>query len=481
VSAPDTGEGVSFPRSGDGRPTTPTARGMVADAVAGVRPDLAERIASGRSWRTEYVGFLREITAASAADGNAALAIAERGLRSMRHRLVLERDGDERPLDERSDAAGPVPSVRTVAGGAEPVRELRVPYRGGELRGPALLEQVERWVQAGTAEPSFATAIRRVVDHPEWLALPGRRIALIGAGAEMGPLAPLCAWGADVVAIDLPDDDIWDRLEGTAARGAGTMALPVLAGGRRGIDVVRAMPEAREWLDRAAAGDRLVLGMYAYADGASHVRVTAAADAIAADLLDRRRDTALAWLATPTDAFVVPEDVVRAARARHAARGWRRYAQAPLRAVSRGRLFRPPYADGVAVADVLVPQQGPNYALAKRLQRWRGAVAQRAGGTVSFNVAPASWTRSVTKNRMLAAAYAGAGRFGVEIFAAETARVLMGALLVHDLNAAPAAPAHPEMLFSEQAAHGGLWRAAYEPRSVLGVAALAGLPRALRG
>jgi len=82
---------------------------------------------------------------------------------------------------------------------------------------------------------------------------------------------------------------------------------------------------------------------------------------------------------------------------------------------------------------------------------------------------------------VLAAAYAGAHRFGVEIFSAETARVLMAALLVHDLHRPDDAPEHPEALFSDQAAHGGLWRAAYEPRSVLGVAAVAGLPRALRG
>ena len=55
----------------------------------------------------------------------------------------------------------------------------------------------------------------------------------------------------------------------------------------------------------------------------------------------------------------------------------------------------------------------------------------------------------------------------------------MAALLVHDLHAGAPAHGHPEALFSDQAAHGGLWRAAYEPRSVLGLAALAGLPATL--
>jgi hypothetical protein len=210
------------------------------------------------------------------------------------------------------------------------------------------------------------------------------------------------------------------------------------------------------------------------------VCVTAAVDALAADLLERGEGGALAYLATPTDAFVVPEDAVAEARAAYAGRGLRRILQAPLRAVSGGRLFAPAYPGTSTVADVLVAQQGPNYALAKRIQRWRGLTASAGGFTVSFNVAPATLTRSVTKNRVLAAAYTGARHFGIEIFAPATSRVLMAALLVHDLHEPPSEERHPETLFSEGAAHGGLWRAAYQPRSVLGIAALTGLHTALR-
>jgi hypothetical protein len=87
----------------------------------------------------------------------------------------------------------------------------------------------------------------------------------------------------------------------------------------------------------------------------------------------------------------------------------------------------------------------------------------------------------VIKNRALAAAYAGAGRFGVEIFEPATSTVLMAALLVHDLRnpASVANPAtslaNPMDQFSAAANHGGLWRTAYSPRSVLGIAALMGL------
>jgi len=57
----------------------------------------------------------------------------------------------------------------------------------------------------------------------------------------------------------------------------------------------------------------------------------------------------------------------------------------------------------------------------------------------------------------------------------------MAALLVHDLRN-PDSPANPSTelinpmdLFARGANHGGLWRTAYAPRSVLGIAALLGM------
>ena len=475
-------EGVVFPLvNGGGRSTTATGRGILADAARPVDPELAREIEEARDWRSSYVRLVRELTAASAVTNEASEEIAQAGLASMGSRMTFARDHETVSLREALSVppAGQLQS-REVRGESGPVTELRVPYRGRELRGTELHEQLGAWVQDGVVEPSFARAIWRVAEHPEWLALEGRQVAIVGAGAEMGPLEPLSRWGANVIAIDLPRAELWQRITDVARGGAGAVRMPVDAGGSLGLDIVRSLPEARAWLDQAATTDELVLGMYAYADGGLHVCATAAFDALAGDLLEQRLDAALAYLATPTDAFVVPADVVAHARAAYEHRGPRRVLQAPLQLASGGRAFAPAYAADSVVADSLVRQQGPNYALAKRLQRWRGIVARGSGRAVSFNVAPATWTRSVTKNRVLAAAYAGAHRFGVEIFTPDTSRVLMAAMLVHDLHHTPTRDGHPEALFSEGAAHGGLWRVAYEPRSVLGFAALAGLPRAVR-
>ena len=130
----------------------------------------------------------------------------------------------------------------------------------------------------------------------------------------------------------------------------------------------------------------LVLGNYVYADGAANVRVASAVDALTLRLRAERRDVALAFLATPTDVFAVPSDAVAQSVRAYSGRspatklgGW------SLRALSGGGLLRPAYPPGAdpGICDGLVLQQGPNYVLAKRLQRWRATVARDADATVS--------------------------------------------------------------------------------------------------
>jgi hypothetical protein len=81
----------------------------------------------------------------------------------------------------------------------------------------------------------------------------------------------------------------------------------------------------------------------------------------------------------------------------------------------------------------------------------------------------------VLKNRALASAYAGAHRFGIEVFEPATSNTLMAALLVHDLRTNPREPLAPWREEAECAVHGGLWRAPYDPRSALGLAVVLGL------
>ncbi len=468
------------PGDTDGRrSTTTTGRGVVADALRPVDPVGARAVERETAWRTQYVPWFRRLVEAGLGSADDAVRSARAGLDSLHTRMRVAGEhadpSDDRPLTEWP-SSGPRFGQIEMPGRAEASRELVLPYRGDRLRGDGIRRQLEAWVLAGVVEPTVAEAVSVVLANPDWLRLEGRTVAVVGADSEMGPLQALSRWGARIAAVDLPRPGIWDRVAEVAATGAGTVVAPA-ADGARGADLLADVPRLADWL--AEQPGALVLGNYVYADGATNVRVSMAVDELSRRLLEARDDTALAFLATPTDAFAVPAAAVDQALAAYEGRGRiGRSLGRPLRTVSGGRLLQRPYAGPAdpGINDSLVPQQGPNYALAKRLQRWRAMDARAAGRLVSLNVAPPTRTRSVVKNRALAAAYAGAHRFGVEVFDPSTSNVLMAALLVHDLHT-DGGPrhAHPWQDEAYAAAHGGLWRAAYSPRSALGLAALLGV------
>jgi hypothetical protein len=470
--------GVRFPSDS----STSAARSVLADALRTADPVGSRAVENETNWRRNYLTHFRRAVEAGIGDAPAARSIAADGLRSA-HELM--RFGDV-PLDDAIDGTPLAQAfhTRTVHGTAEPETELSIPYRGERLTGRALVEQLDRWVEAGVITASCSEAVQTVQDNPAWLRLDGDTVVVLGAGAEMGPYRALLRWGAEVVAIDLPRPDVQERVRTHATELAGTAHVParIVTSGAddSGADLLTELPGLAHWL--GGLPGRLVVGNYCYADGGTHVRLSMAADALAEHLTRTRPDTALAFLATPTDTFAVPSAEVERATSAYAHRGATRLLRTPLRMVSGGRLLQRNYAPGAdpGICDALVPQQGPNYALAKRLQRWRATTSRAAGTTVSLNVAPATRTRSVLKNKALAAAYAGSHRFGVEIFDPATSNTLMAALLAYDLRSGAAPQAEPWQDEAVNAAHGGLWTTAYHPRSALGLAAVLGVG-ALRG
>ena len=481
--------GIDLPTDGDGRRSSSAfGREVVAAALREVDPTGARAAERETNWRSGYLDHMRRLTEAGATRARDAHTIAADGLAAVHDRMVVV--GEDGDLPARTlQAAAPTQDVTdaVVTGTGAPEQELAVPYRGELLTADRLRRQLDDWSARGVIEPTVTDAIERVLERPDWLRLPGWTVVVLGAGAELAPLGPLLRWGANVAAVDLPRRGLWDRLLSTAAESAGTLHLPVAATAEHdglpdlathaGLDLVADAPAVADWI--GGLEGRPVLGTYAYADGAQHVRVTVAADVVCQRVRATRSDAALAYLATPTDAFVVPEEAVEASVAAYEARSrTAKLVGRPLRTLSGGRLLKRNYVPGAdpAICDALVPQQGPNYALAKRLQRWRATTAGTEETVVSLNVAPSTRTRSVLKNRVLAAAYAGAHRFGIEVFEPATTNVLMAALLVHDLHTAGGPEReHPWQQEAHAAVHGGLWRAAYAPRSALGLATVLGV------
>jgi hypothetical protein len=482
--ATDQQQGVVFPADGQGnRSTSAVGRAVVAAALRETDLTGARAVEQETNWRSGYLEHFRRLIEAGLQSPEAAYSIAQRGLESLHESMrVAGPDGEETDLEKwPASTDEPIDGVEVVGNG-QPVEELVLPYHGERLRGADIRRRLEAWADAGIIEPTVGEAVGLVLDNPDWLRLDGHTVAVLGAGAEMGPLPSLMRWGARVAAVDLARPEIWKRLLPLAKEGAGSLIAPVRAGAKgaldesAGVDLLGDVPAVEQWLSEQPG--TLVLGNYVYADGATNTRVSVAVDELSIRLQSDRDDVALAFLATPTDVFAVPGEAVdHSTRAYDGRSGRAKTVGRPLRALSGGRLLRRQYVAGSnpGINDSMVPQQGPNYALAKRLQRWRATVARHDGALVSMNVAPPTRTRSVVKNRALAAAYAGAHRFGVEVFEPATSNVLMAALLVHDLNTG-GGPKHEHTWQDEAyaAAHGGLWRTGYAPRSALGLAALLG-------
>eukprot|EP01068_Selenidium_serpulae_P018383 Selendium_serpulae@DN6453_c1_g2_i3.p2 len=141
--------------------------------------------------------------------------------------------------------------------------------------------------------------------------------------------------------------------------------------------------------------------------------------------------------------------------------------------------YRPPITDATKktefhLIDGLSLAQGPNYALAKRLQSWRAIVAREDhNSTVSANIGPGTATDSVIHARTFRWAYGGLSYFKpYEVFETATSKAAMFALLIHDVRnergaARPTTQLdNPNLLLTSEAFHGGVWRGAYKITSM---------------
>jgi hypothetical protein len=232
----------------------------------------------------------------------------------------------------------------------------------------------------------------------------------------MGPFNLLTQLGAHIIAVDLDRAPIWKRIIESIETSCATVtfAMKEAFKGQTGDDlyklcganIMNDTPDICMWLKdclpKVCAGKPVTVGGYAYLDGELHVRVNLACDAIMSSVISHygAKNTRLANLCTPTDAYVIPQVASEAAAAFYSkAPLWMKIVQPLAQALKRmmpnakkavqaddGTDFY--YMDGLVVA------QGPNYGWAKRLQQWRAVLARKAGCTVSINIAPATGTLS---------------------------------------------------------------------------------------
>lgn len=502
------------------RGSTDTNKAIWHAALAAVNPAGADALRKVKNWRFGYAKQVEVNVRASLVSAAAALHVARAGLAEAHKRFEFARAGQptvslKEAMDTYTDAAF---ETVTIKGGGpkQGAADLAIPYGGhmGQpyyqykeqrhqpLRGPALKQQLKAWAAAGVIEPDCAAALQAVADHPEWLDLSNHYFVLLGAGSAMGPLPLLLALGANVYAVDIDRPGVWKGLLAKARAASGSFTFPVRASKVQGRDLTKLSddelaevaganlladtPELATWLASVCPQQRVTVGNYTYLDGALHVQLSLACDAIIGKLAEQRPDLALAFLCTPTDCHVAPAAAVEASQRHLRAAPWWQTALAGVLGLKPNAL-KPVVAQdsgqAIYLVDGTVADQGPNYILAKRLQHWRAVVEFSNGHTISSNIAPSTATASVVHNAQFAAAYGGMHVFApMEVMYAETSNAVMGALLVHDVRN-PAAPAsgangkanklaNPLMVFMHGSFHGGTWRCGYKMGTI-------GVPSAL--
>jgi len=452
---------------------------------------MVAKVEAEKKWRKNYYKYIVKHVEASAKDPEKALEAAKAGLAWGHDNFEFVRDGNTMKLAEAMKSIKGTFHTGFVKGEKSKAEKqtVKVPYKGEVLQGDALVAQINKWCDYGTIEPSCRDSMIAVIKNQEdWCDLSDKYFVLLGAGSAMGPFLTLMALGANVIAIDLDRPGIWERLLGVAKASSGTLTFPLSKPeadlqkeglrpeNHAGCNLFTQTPEILTWLLSVQKGKALTVGAYAYLDGALHVQVSLAMDAIIKGLTEGRKDVSVAYLCTPTDCHLIPEEAYSAMNAQFSAMGvldilvkltpffWlgdlKKNARKPVTA-SDGQTF---YA-----VDGIVNRQGPNYILAKRIQHWRAMVARSQGCTVSSNIAPSTATVSVTSNRLFAMAYGGMWAFKpMEVFEQDTSNAVMGTMLLHDISnkqgtSDPKQPLrNPLELFSFGSFHGGVWRTAYK-------------------
>jgi len=526
--------GAEFPTDDKGgRSTSEVGKKVIAAAFMGAGDEeLSKKCLAVKNWRFGYNKQVVKLAKAGCVSPEAAVGSAKAGLEWMYTNMIFH------TADQKLKGAfgATVNKIKEgfhtgVVKGTKPATNLtyKVPYDGGwhpttpkappadaVLTGEALKGQAAKWAAGGIIEPDAAEALCWTADYfASGKGLSDVYVVMIGAGSAMGPFPKLLEMGANVVAIDIPGGwgkgtarptaGLWKRLTDTAKASGGSLIFPLSKPQKdctddnemfesSGCDLMKQPGEIANWLvewqKTIPKAAKVIIGNYTYLDGDLHVKLALCADYCISRLRAARPSTAVAFLCTPTDIHVCSDAADAAARSNYGSGFGSLGLEKLANLLSGGKFLQPNFSRPVdakggkkiKLCDGLSVAQGPNYALAKRMQHWRAQIEFDAGATVSSMVAPSTATISVIHNKTFAWAYGGMPYFKYEIFKQETTNAVMAAMLMHDIlnTAGPKNPANKAKfgvensleLFRTQAVHGGLWRSPYKVDSLGEVSAI---------
>ncbi len=354
-------------------------------------------------------------------------------------------------------------------------------YRGERWSGDRLSELGQLLASRHVITPEASQALAWVQDRLDArgeLSLSRRKIAVLGAGAEMAPTRLWLECGADVLWLDTrPPPHEWFK----------PPACNTLAGQLTWVDGnINLLTQPQQILASLAAfadGHPVDVGLYAYAPGkARELLLTSTMNAVV-DALPANLIASITLLVSPTTPAALTRDDLDCVQQRLRTRpGWETLlARCGILGRGPGHVS----VNGSHTTRTVVNIQGASYQAAQYLGKvlaadcWThaGANSRAVPLRVSANTAAITRTRSLA-HPVFTAAFGGAAAFGVETMVPRQSRRLNGLLALHDwLNPSPPRPGAIRV-------HGGIHTLPYPLTPALRIAAAIGFarsPRLLRG
>lgn len=465
----------------DQRAASAVLHQVLADAIAGFPAAFSdvELPPEAGVFRNSYAELLPRFEAARAASPSR-VDIARRAVNTMQDQLVWQDEQGSRPLRQALlDRAAPLPlRVHEFAG--EPGWQPSLLYRGQRWNADHLAEFGATLVSRGMATPSAGDALAWVSGHllsGGAVRLKGRKIAVLGGGAEMAPTRFWLEAGADVLWLDVvapPENWLED---------------PALAGrlywAADNVDLLARPQEILATLTAFADGDPIDLGLYAYAPGQARELLLAGTMNALVDALPNELLASVTLLVSPTTATVLGPEDLALTEIRLAQRPVWEAALSHLGLLGRGS--GSVRKGACAASRSIVAIQGASYQAAQYLGKvlvaecWADSGGSQSDSStalrVSANTAAITRTRSLN-HPVFSAAFGGAAAFGVETMAPRLSRRLNGLLALRDWL-------HPELPTPGNVrVHGGIHTLPYPLDPALRVAAAFGFarsPQLLRG
>lgn len=421
-------------------------------------------------FRRKYPGRLPYFEAARV-DARSRAEIARTAVAELRRQLVW------------AGPAGAVPLAELLAGSVAPLELQEATFSGEPGWEPGLVYRGERWpaerladlgrdmATRGMATAAAGDALGRVASsvlQDGRVRLTGRRIAVLGAGAEMAPTRFWLEAGADVLWLDVaPPPEDWWSVPGLSGR----LFWPT-----EPVDLLSRPQEVLATLIEFAGAGPIDLGLYAYAPGqARELLLTGVMNEIV-EALPSQLLGSVTLLVSPTTPTALAEEDLAAMESRRERRpAWEALLDGLGLLGRGGGVIR--IGSGAATRTV-VGIQGASYQAAQYLGKVLWAECwHQAGLRVSANTAAITRTRSLN-HPVFAAAFGGAAAFQVETMTPRFSRRLNGLLALNDWLS----PERP--LPGRVRVHGGIHTLPYPLDPALRVAAAMGFarsPKLLRG